>query len=415
MERHRDSAEQYESAERSEAGQYEAGQATAVSRERRAAMAWTRIAEGEDAAAVALTSNLGYAAALDWLREVVGKGQPCDARLQQAVGRWSHRLDDAAFDHDADRIAALGAFVMPGDPLWPQQLDDLDAVRPLGLWCQGNVNLLAGTGVAIVGSRDATDYGLSLARNLAFELAERGIGVVSGGAFGIDAAAHGGALAAGGDTIIVMANGVDRPYPAANAGLFRQVLAAGGLFVSESPPGASPLRHRFLARNRIIAALASGCVVVEAPHRSGALSTAHHALEIGRPLGAVPGPVTSVHSAGCHRLLRAGATCVTNVEEILELVGGLFGVQKLARGAKSTASDRRQAANGQRVDDAMAGDPLAVRVRDALPVKRACGVESIATTAGLAIGETLRGLGMLEVAGVAENVDGLWRLARPTR
>jgi len=125
--------------------------------------------------------------------------------------------------------------------------------------------------------------------------------------------------------------------------------------------------------------------------------------------------VTSAHSAGCHRLLRAGATCVTNVEDILELIGGLFSAQKYARAATSTASDRGQAANEPQVDDAMAGDPLAVRVRDALPVKRACGVERIATTAGLAIGETLRGLGMLEVAGVAENVDGLWRLAAPGR
>lgn len=158
-------------------------------------------------------------------------GATVDKRLRTSVARWCGRLDTEAFERDVERSAKLGGFLMPGDPLWPENLMDLGETRPLGLWYHGNPEVLKRLSLAIVGSRDATDYGLRIARDLAFELSEQGVVIVSGGAFGIDTAAHRGALAANGQTVAVLAGGVDRPYPQ-NALLFGEVLAAGGVIVS---------------------------------------------------------------------------------------------------------------------------------------------------------------------------------------
>lgn len=369
--------------------------------ERLAAMAWTRLAEGEDVFANQLVDGMGYQGGLDWL-ERVHKGAQVKGDLAVRARRWAARLDREVFERDARKAARLGGFLMPGDALWPEKLMDLDEKRPLGLWYHGDPKALGRLQAAVVGSRDATPYGLRIATDFAFELSEAGIVVVSGGAFGIDAAAHRGALTGASPTVVVLAGGVDRPYPKQNAGLFGEILAAGGVLVSESPPGTQPLRHRFLSRNRIIAALGQATIVVEAPHRSGAVSTARHALELGREVGAVPGPVTSPRSEGCHRLLRENAVCVTNTGQVMQLLGFTPG-----------AAPSQQLA--LEFDDPLSGHPLAVRVRDALPVRTPCGVRRIAATAGVSVSEAMRGLGMLELEGVAESVRDGWRLASGRR
>ncbi|WP_124039689.1 DNA-processing protein DprA [Neoactinobaculum massilliense] len=367
--------------------------------ERRAAMIWTAIAEGEDTYAVAATRAVTSAGALRGIKERTGELPGVDTTgSQRALARWRNRLDGistAAMDHFL--MGADTGFLHPGE--FPPGLGRLDGTMPLGLWYRGNVAALDAPCGVLVGSRAATAYGTRVALDFAYAAAERGMSVVSGGAVGIDAAAHTGALRAGGRTIAVMACGLDRPYPASNRGLFKEILDSGGLLLSESPPGAAPHRHRFLARNRIIAALGAGVAVVEAAYRSGALSTAHHALERGINLGAVPGPITAPHSAGCLRLLREGAICLSSSEDFIELLG-------------VPRSDTSPAQLALSLSDPMAGDVLAVRVRDALPAVRPAAAGRIATTAGLSPQETLVGLGRLEMAGIAEQQAGDWRLVR---
>ncbi|HLZ36978.1 MAG TPA: DNA-processing protein DprA [Mycobacteriales bacterium] len=186
-----------------------------------------------------------------------------------------------------DRLG--GRFVCPGDAEWPSQLDDLHATRPFGLWLRGgsHLRLVAVRSVAVVGARAATAYGEHVSGELAADLADAGWAVVSGGAFGVDAASHRGALAAGGATVAVLASGIDVPYPRGHDTLFDRI-AHEGLLVTDWPPGAAPARLRFLVRKRVIAALTRGTVVVEAAARSGALNTARHARELGRLVMAGP-------------------------------------------------------------------------------------------------------------------------------
>ena len=303
-------------------------------------------------------------------------------------------------------------FVMPGDPLWPAALDDLGDTRPLGLWFRGDGKVLARAGAAVVGSRDSSPYGVKIATDVAYELADSGVNVVSGGAFGIDVAAHRGALAADGYTVAVSACGVDRYYPASHADLYLEILRRGGAICSEAPPGAAPHKHRFLSRNRIIAALSRAVVVVEAPFRSGAISTAHHAMSIGRPVGAFPGPVTSPRSSGCHRLLREGAACVTQTREVLELMGM---EAKLGGQPGPGEPPTRGGLQTERQLALDVLDPLASRVCEALPVSRGAPVEKVAAVAGVSVTEALTGLGRLERQGIAARNAGLWKLARKGR
>jgi len=224
---------------------------------------------------------------------------------------------------------------------------------------------------------------------------------VSGGAYGIDAAAHRGALAAGAITIAVLACGVDHPYPAGHADLFADV-AAQGLVVSEWPPGRHPARLRFLVRNRTIAALTCGTVVVEAGERSGALNTARHAAELGRPLMAVPGPVTSAQSAGCHRIIREwDATCVTCAADIIEMVGPLG----IADAPEAPAPAGLRGARDEL-------DLDSARVLDALPARGAAGPSTIAVEAGVDLDTVLRCLGRLAGCGFIERCDRGWQLRR---
>ena len=213
-------------------------------------------------------------------------------------------------------------FITPDSEHWPVQLDDLGEVAPIGLWVRGVFSVLDMPAVSIVGSRSCTVYGEEVAIEMASQIALAKIAVVSGGAFGIDAAAHRGALAVAGRTICILAGGVDVPYPRAHAVIFDRV-AENGLLVSESPPGTSAMKHRFLIRNRLIAAWGRATVVVEARVRSGAISTASHAAILGRDVMAVPGLVTSAAAAGCHALIRDGATLVTCAADVVESFSAL--------------------------------------------------------------------------------------------
>jgi DNA processing protein len=218
---------------------------------------------------------------------------------------------------------AKAFWITPDSELWPSQLNDLEVLAPLGLWCLGNIELL-GTplpAISMVGSRSSTQYGEHVAVELSAALASNGMTVVSGGALGIDAACHRGALAAQGSTIAILAGGVDVPYPKSNDTMFQRI-KQNGLLVSESPPGAQSLRHRFLIRNRLIAAWGWGTVVIEAQIRSGAIATASHAAGLNRDVMAVPGPITATASEGCHQLIRDGAVLVSCAGDIVELIAG---------------------------------------------------------------------------------------------
>lgn len=293
---------------------------------------------------------------------------------------------------DRDRVvahlsaaAAVGArLVTPEDPEWPaaqclafELAGHKHLPAPIALWVRGEARLdeMVERSVAIVGSRAATGYGGRVAHTLALGVAGAGFTVVSGAAFGIDAAAHRGALATDGRTVAVLACGIERAYPMAHDRLLRHI-ARTGLVVSEYPPGTVPARHRFLVRNRIIAGLAGGTVVVEAGWRSGSRRTASDAGLLGRPLMAVPGPVTSAMSVGCHRLLREpGTVAVTRPEEVIEAVGRI-GVD-LAPGFAEGGGPRRITDGlsdaGQRVHESLswsaASDPDQVSMESGLPIE----------------------------------------------
>ncbi|GAA3312954.1 DNA-processing protein DprA [Arthrobacter ramosus] len=386
-------------------------------RERVARAALSRLMEPQDAAGLALVQAAG---AVDGLRIATGELAPghgleqevasllvdsgvssAGAGLAAALRRWAPRIPDLAPERDLATMQRLGGrMIIPGDPLWPSQLADLGLHEPLCLWWRGHELEFPPVRrvVALVGSRDSTSYGASVTGDFAYGLGQRGCTVVSGGAYGIDAHAHRGALAGGTSdmpTIAVMAGGVDRYYPSGNEGLLRAV-ANQGAVIAEVPPGSAPTRYRFLQRNRIIAALAAVTVVVEARWRSGALNTAHHAESIGRAVAVVPGSIHSANSAGCHRLLRdGGAVCVTDVGEIAELAGssgeGLVGEKETA------ASDH----DGLTLEDLI--------LLDALPVRSTSSVEKLAVVAGLSAGSVRAGLGRLGLLGLAVSVSGAWK------
>lgn len=269
---------------------------------------------------------------------------------------------------------------------------------PLGLYIQGRVLPETHLGcVSIVGARDATDYGRAVAGHLAAELAEQGCPIVSGAAFGIDAAAHRGALAVGGYTIAVLACGIDRAYPVAHTELLRAIAAEGSL-ISEYPPGTHPARYRFLDRNRLIAALAEVTVVVEAGGRSGALNTARTAARINRVLMAVPGPVTSALSLGCHRLIRDdGALLAGSAAQIREAMCG---------------GDLEQLPLFDRPLDSLGSQ--AARVYEALPATGRISVEQLAYQAAIGAREVLGLLAELELGGFVQRAGAQWQRVSKT-
>ncbi len=338
---------------------------------------------------------------------------------RRAMERWRVRLPELPSPDNVLAIAAAGVrLVCPGDPEWPGQLADLGDEQPYALWLRGNADLRFSClrSVAIVGSRAATSYGSYVAAEFASSVAARGWAVVSGGAYGIDAAAHRGALSADGVTIAVLACGVDVPYPAGHAELF-DAIAAQGLIVSEWPPGRSVSRLRFLVRNRVIAALATGTLVVEAGERSGAVNTARHARDLDRRLMAVPGAITSEQSAGCHQIIRDwGATLVTSTAEILRVLPPLTpgpAAPVASPAAPVTGRTRRPASRRQPppVLDRDLLDLESMKVLDAMPARGGMGTTRIAQRAGLAPHAAVRCLGELASGGFVERCEEGWRLS----
>ncbi|MCW2614128.1 MAG: protecting protein DprA, partial [Frankiales bacterium] len=305
---------------------------------------------------------------------------------------------------DLRRAAACGArLVGPSDDEWPAhrltwtgggQLQP----PPLSLYVRGPHRLdeAVERSVAVVGARAATSYGAHVATEMARSLAARGWTVVSGGAYGIDVAAHRGALLAeAAPTVAVLACGVDVAYPRGNDRVLGQV-AQRGLVVSEVPPGSHPLRRRFLVRNRLIAALSVGTVVVEAASRSGSLATVDRARTLHRHVMAVPGSVTSAMSSGCHQQLRLGAVCVGSADEVLDQVAPVGSALALPPRGPDTARD--------------ALSDTVRRVLDAVPVRRGAGVTTLARDAGVTVLVVQQVLPPLLAHGLVERTDEGWRL-----
>jgi DNA processing protein len=361
----------------------------------------SRVVEPPCAALAALVDRVGPVEAAERVRR---------AQVDDVLARYTKArrgIDQAA--EDLDLLTRRGGrLITPDDDEWPLLAftafgsaavgDKPQGRPPMVLWAVGPARLdeTVQRAAAVVGTRAATCYGEQVAADLAAGLVERHVAVVSGGAYGIDGAAHRAALAGEGVTVAVMAGGFDNLYPAGHSGLLHRI-GGHGLLVTEYPPGVRPARHRFLTRNRLVAALAGAAVVVEAGLRSGAANTAAWARALGRVVGAVPGPVTSSASTGCHALLRAGAEIVTRAEDIVELVGHI---------GELAPEDPRPATALDGLSDA---ERL---VYEALPGRGVATIDEIAVAAALEPARILAPLAMLEVVGVAERHDGCWRIVR---
>lgn len=374
---------------------------TRADEERLARAGLSRVVEPGDPAALAVFEGMD---AVDiWLRL-----RTRDPLLE----RWFGRMAEAKPEEDLLRAdATQSRFIIPGDDEWPDQVEVLAEAGllgrrggvPFGLWVRGAANLreVLEQSVAVVGARSCTPYGEHVAGELGAGLADKGMTVVSGGAYGVDAAAHRGTLAAAGATVAVLACSVGVTYPKGHHALFERILEKG-LLVSELPPGSSPSRLRFLSRNRLIAAASLGTVVVEAAVRSGALNTAGWAEQCGRPVLAVPGPITSGMSEGTHVLVRErNALLVTSPADILEAVAPM--------GSRLTEPRRGR----ERPTDGLTLDEQ--RVLDAVPVLVPATLTSIARTAGLEPALTAAALTGLATANLVEQTSNRWRLSEQRR
>jgi DNA processing protein len=365
--------------------------------ERFARAAWTGIAEPGDGVAGALVAALGAGRALGALLDRTTAerfaAESADAgahvgpeEVAEAMARWQPRLKSALALLALRQAGRYGMrLLVPNDGEWPPGFADLGAHGPVALWARGDVAALGRLprSISLVGARAATGYGEHVAMEASSGLVDRGFAIVSGAAYGIDGMAHRAALASSGTTIAVLAGGLDRFYPSGHEALLTRIVESG-LVVSEVPCGTPPTKWRFLQRNRLIAALTRATVVLEAGWRSGSLNTAGHAAALGRPLGAVPGPVTSAASAGCHRLIREyGAELVTNAAEMAELAG----LEPAADGTPATRPG--------------GWSQVETRVLDALSGRSPRGVEDIAQRSGLSLAETQAVLGALELEGAA--------------
>jgi len=336
-----------------------------------------------------------------WTALQTGRALP--SMSAAAAGGAHLRAAGYQVDGDLRRLDRIGArFVVPSDAEWPTDrltwLGEQREAPPLGLFIAGTRDLArtVDRSVSVVGARATTVYGAHVARDLGLGIADRGWTVISGGAYGVDGAAHQGALASdGGVTVAVLACSVDIAYPRGHSDLLDRIRSQG-LLVSEHPPGCAPTRSRFLVRNRLIAALSVGTVVVEAALRSGSLTTARQARDLNRHLMAVPGPVTSQLSAGSHLLLRKGAVCVTSAADVLDQVGAM---------GDDAAPEQRGPTSPR--------DALSDTVRlvlDAVPVRSWAGPASIAKAAGVDAMTVQRVLPSLQIAGLVEEGMAGWRL-----
>jgi DNA processing protein len=388
--------------------------------ERRARLSLMSLSEPNDVSLARLVRKVGAVETLSRVTSAPDVGAP---GRDPTLGRRDYGARPPVPDAAAvlDRAAARGMrLVVPGDLEWPSQLDDLwlpgggqhrAACPPLGLWVRGTAHLRRTVlrSVAVVGSRAATSYGSHVAADLAAGLADRGWAVVSGAAYGIDAAAHRGSLAGGGATVAVLASGADVPYPRAHTALVDRV-ADEGAVVSELPLGESPTRSRFLDRNRLIAALTPATVVVEAAFRSGALNTVAWARRLGRHVLAVPGPVTSALSAGPHREVRDhDARLVTSAGEVVAEVGSM--TDALAEVAVAHQRDAERRTRAGRPHDGLSATTRLVL--DALDVHEPRPLEDVSRRAGLVVSAVRGSLDELVRAGLATADSGGWRARHP--
>jgi DNA processing protein len=364
--------------------------------ERWARAAWAFLTEPEDDGVIGLLGDHGAVEALALLRA---------GRLPARSG-WGVRLPELDLDAMARATTHHRVRVLvPGDAEWPEGVARLQK-PPYCLFVRGVPDLaaLVERSVAVVGSRAATEYGLRVAADLADGLAARGFTVVSGAAYGIDSAAHRAALAVDGPTVAVLACGADRAYPTAHRAMLDQIARVGAV-VSEVPVGCAPYRSRFLARNRIIATLARATVVVEANLRSGSLTTAKAARLHHLPVGAVPGPVTSMTSAGCHALVReTDAVLVTDAADVAEIAGRI--------GEDLSPDPQLRPVPAAPGDDL---DPESYRVWSAVPMRGGATTDRLASASGVEVRRLVGVLAALEAEGLLVKEGGRWRKrARPT-
>lgn len=373
---------------------------------------WSHLCEPGDMLASQLVDKLGPTRALGCLRsvhpepqllaalaqvdsadELVCSGPEGESELREACLRWKARDNNSAVVRSLELWTRLGGqIITPDSSDWPETLGDLGFGRPHVLWLRGNRSALTSlvSAVSVVGSRNISSYGQHVAQELADHLVRGGYSVVSGGAYGIDAEAHRGALAAEGVTIAVMAGGGDRLYPVGNTALLNEVMQRGCV-LAELPPGNSPTRWRFLQRNRLIAALGEVTVIVEMAIRSGAKNTMNHARQIGRDVYAVPGSIVSQTARGCNiAIAEGGAKIVTGFDELLREIAGFgpdFGEQ-----AELNALQ-------QRVLDSLTTMPVS-------PTR-------LSIKAGTSQAETIAALGQLAALGLANSRPTGWRRTKP--
>ena len=388
---------------------------------------WSVLVEPGDSVAGALIAAVGPVASARMVIDRVlpetiteaTRGDVSAERAREGLLRWTERLRAADVLRSLESAARCGArMVVPGDAYWPAGMSALGDSPPVMLWARGDLELLRRPAVAIVGARAATGYGEHVAMEFAAGLCARDVVVVSGGAYGIDGMAHRAALASGGATIAVLAGGIDRLYPSGHEALLTRV-AEQGLLLSEVPCGTPPTKWRFLQRNRLIAALSAATVVVEAGRRSGSLNTAGHALEMGLPVGVVPGPITSAASAGCHATLRTHpVACVTSVAEIMQLAFDADGVLSIPdaltnkKENEEKAEEEEETPPLQTTEPVQITEPLQVRVLDALRPRRGQSPAELARAVGEGSDRIRAVLGMLDLDGrAALGADGLWRTA----
>nr|WP_081503512.1 DNA-processing protein DprA [Salinibacterium sp. PAMC 21357] len=399
---------------------------------------WSGLAEPGDRLAGRAIRHLGPARALTavvehwdeerFATELSADGDPVSGDdMRQAIERWMPRLKSDTALIALRQAARFGARLLtPDDTLWPERLNDLDWHAPSALWVRGTDAALAGIvhGIALVGARAATGYGEHITMEASAGLVDRGYTIISGAAYGIDGMAHRAALASQGLTVAFLAGGVDRFYPSGHDSLLTRIVENGAV-ISELPCGSPPTKWRFLQRNRLIAAASLATIVLEAGWRSGSLNTAGHAAALGRPLGAVPGPVTSAASAGCHRLIRDyDAVCVTNPDQMAELApleNRQLSVESLDRPTNdatqpSVAASEKVAHPVAETEDAdTPRDTETIRLLDALSARSARTTDDIAARSGLSLAAVRSQLGILELDGRVSETERGWKRASAAR
>lgn len=389
-----------------------------------ARVAWSTVVEPGDATAGSLVAMLGAARSLALVLEAVtgrasssGTASPIvracwdaggvaaddlhslEAAIDAGLERWRPRVSAIDVAEVVRTAAAVGgALVLPGDPDWPERLDDLEVHAPIVLWRRGAPPALHRPTLAVVGCRANTLAGAEAAAEITSAAADAGCSVVSGGAYGIDAVAHRVAIAADTETVAVLAGGIDQLYPTGHVELLGNV-SRHGLLLAESPPGTRPTRWRFLARNRLIAALGDAVVVVEAGARSGAINTANHAAQLGRPVLAVPGAFSSPASVGCHRLIADGrATLAVHPDDP-------------ARAAITAHSGTDGFEDTALVLSGPAEDPEVIRVVDALGRRRTSTIVDVARRSGMSVAEATDALALAELQGLVRRRPDGWAAA----